>query len=352
MAAHPRQLAETTRTVPLPLGVDPTEFLGPSDQVIRTIERGFPKVEVLVSDGYLLVRGPMAPTNLVAELLDELRLAAEGGGVVNAAVVEHAIALLQEPAPTQGTSELITGKGHRVRAKTPGQQQYLDDLANFPIVFGIGPAGTGKTYLAMAQAVQALLSGTVKRIVLTRPAVEAGENLGFLPGSATEKIDPYLRPLFDALGDLLDEGALPQLMAAGAIEIAPLAYMRGRTLNDSYIILDEAQNTTPAQMKMFLTRLGFNSRMVVTGDDSQIDLPGRQQSGLVLVQKILEDLGHVKFSYLTSSDVVRNPLVAEIIDAYSRWEESTPPVADWVPRWRHTEDELGDELEEEEEEQL
>lgn len=326
--------AHRTHSVQLPPLQDPVTFLGPADQVIRTIERGFPEVEILVREDDLLVRGPAAATTLVVGLLEELRSAAVAGEVINSSVVEQAISLLQEPAAVGDPRVLQTGRGRIVAAKTPGQQRYLDDLDQYPVVFGVGPAGTGKTYLAMAQAVHELLAGRVKRIVLTRPAVEAGENLGFLPGSATEKIDPYLRPLFDALGDLLEDGTLPQLMAVGAIEIAPLAYMRGRTLNDSYIILDEAQNTSPAQMKMFLTRLGFNSRMVVTGDDSQIDLPGRQQSGLVVVQQILEDVPSVKFSYLDSSDVVRNPLVAEIIEAYSRWEEPEVGSRTWMPRWQ------------------
>jgi phosphate starvation-inducible protein PhoH and related proteins len=187
-------------------------------------------------------------------------------------------------------------------------------------VFGIGPAGTGKTYLAMAKAVQALQAKQVNRIILTRPAVEAGERLGFLPGTLYEKIDPYLRPLYDALHDMLDPESIPKLMAAGTIEVAPLAYMRGRTLNEAFIILDEAQNTTQEQMKMFLTRLGFGSQVVVTGDVTQVDLPGGQVSGLRIVQEILHGVDDVHFAQLSSADVVRHRLVTDIVDAYARWD--------------------------------
>ena len=196
----------------------------------------------------------------------------------------------------------------------------MDAIDTHDITFGIGPAGTGKTYLAMAKAVVALNDGQVKRIILTRPAVEAGESLGFLPGSLTDKIDPYLRPLYDAMYDMLDADSIPKLMAAGTIEVAPLAYMRGRTLNDAFVILDEAQNTTPEQMKMFLTRLGFNSKMVVTGDITQVDLGANKVSGLQVVRRILRDVPGIHFSELSSADVVRHRLVAEIIDAYARWD--------------------------------
>jgi phosphate starvation-inducible PhoH-like protein len=198
---------------------------------------------------------------------------------------------------------------------------YVDEIDQNTIVFGVGPAGTGKTYLAMAKAVQALQRKEVSRIILTRPAVEAGERLGFLPGTLNDKIDPYLRPLFDALHEMLDPESVPKLLASGTIEVAPLAYMRGRTLNDSFIILDEAQNTTPEQMKMFLTRLGFNSRMVITGDITQIDLPNGT-SGLRAALDILSEVEDMSVSYLTSDDVVRHSLVARIIDAYSKFEES------------------------------
>jgi phosphate starvation-inducible PhoH-like protein len=210
------------------------------------------------------------------------------------------------------------------------QKRYVDAIDANTIVFGVGPAGTGKTYLAMAKAVQALQGKQVNRIILTRPAVEAGERLGFLPGTLTEKIDPYLRPLYDALHDMIDPESIPRLMAAGTIEVAPLAYMRGRSLNDAFIILDEAQNTSPEQMKMFLTRLGFGSRMVVTGDITQIDLPGGVQSGLKVVQGILEGLDDVEFVTLTSHDVVRHRLVSAIVDAYGRYDAAQPPATQRV----------------------
>jgi phosphate starvation-inducible PhoH-like protein len=208
-----------------------------------------------------------------------------------------------------------------IRPKTLGRSG-VDSIDGHTIVFGIGPAGTGKTYLAMAKAVQSLQAKQVNRIILTRPAVEAGERLGFLPGTLYDKIDPYLRPLYDALHDMIDPESIPKLMAAGTIEVAPLAYMRGRTLNDAFIILDEAQNTTPEQMKMFLTRLGFGSRIVVTGDITQVDLPGGTRSGLRVVREILEGVEDVHFAQLGSADVVRHRLVTDIVDAYERWDEA------------------------------
>ncbi|MDK8657450.1 PhoH family protein, partial [Actinotignum sanguinis] len=217
-------------------------------------------------------------------------------------------------------TDILSKRGKTIRPKSLGQKAYVDAIDTHDITFGIGPAGTGKTYLAMAKAVVALNDGQVKRIILTRPAVEAGESLGFLPGSLTDKIDPYLRPLYDAMYDMLDADSIPKLMAAGTIEVAPLAYMRGRTLNDAFVILDEAQNTTPEQMKMFLTRLGFNSKMVVTGDITQVDLGANKVSGLQVVRRILRDVPGIHFSELSSADVVRHRLVAEIIDAYARWD--------------------------------
>src|SRR5690606_31271231 len=210
--------------------------------------------------------------------------------------------------------------GKTIRPKTLNQKRYVDSIDAHTIVFGIGPAGTGKTYLAMAKAVQALQAKMVNRIILTRPAVEAGERLGYLPGTLYEKIDPYLRPLYDALHDMIDPESIPKLISAGTIEVAPLAYMRGRTLNDAFIILDEAQNTTPEQMKMFLTRLGFGSKIVVTGDITQVDLPGGTRSGLTVVREILGDVDDVHFAQLASTDVVRHRLVADIVDAYARWD--------------------------------
>jgi phosphate starvation-inducible PhoH-like protein len=219
------------------------------------------------------------------------------------------------------SQSILSSRGKSIRPKTIGQKLYVDAIDQNTIAFGVGPAGTGKTYLAMAKAVQALQRKEVSRIILTRPAVEAGERLGFLPGTLNDKIDPYLRPLFDALHEMLDPESVPKLLASGTVEVAPLAYMRGRTLNDSFIILDEAQNTTPEQMKMFLTRLGFNSKMVVTGDITQIDLPNGT-SGLRTALEVLGDVDDMSVSYLTSEDVVRHSLVAKIIDAYSKFEES------------------------------
>ena len=215
---------------------------------------------------------------------------------------------------------ILSNRGRTIRPKTLNQKRYVEAIDKHTVVFGIGPAGTGKTYLAMAKAVQALQSKQVNRIILTRPAVEAGERLGFLPGTLSEKIDPYLRPLYDALHDMIDPESIPKLLAAGTIEVAPLAYMRGRTLNDAFIILDEAQNTSPEQMKMFLTRLGFGSKIVVTGDVTQIDLPGGTSSGLRVVEEILDGMEDVSFNRLTSNDVVRHKLVANIVAAYDRYE--------------------------------
>jgi len=215
----------------------------------------------------------------------------------------------------------VSNRGRTIRPKTANQKRYVDAIEENTITFGIGPAGTGKTYLAMAKAVAALQAKKVTRIILTRPAVEAGEHLGFLPGSLSEKIDPYLRPLFDALHDMLDHEAIPRLLASGVIEVAPLAYMRGRTLNDAFVILDEAQNTTPEQMKMFLTRLGFGSKMVITGDVTQVDLPNGNYSGLKVIRGILENIEDICFMELNSEDVVRHRLVGDIVDAYSRFDE-------------------------------
>jgi phosphate starvation-inducible PhoH-like protein len=220
------------------------------------------------------------------------------------------------------TADILTSRGKSIRPKTINQKAYVDAIDKHTVVFGIGPAGSGKTYLAVAKAVQALQAKQVNRIVLTRPAVEAGEHLGFLPGTLSEKIDPYLRPLYDALQDMIDPEKIPKLMTNGSIEVAPLAYMRGRTLNDSFIILDEAQNTSPEQMKMFLTRLGFGSRMVVTGDVTQIDLPSGTKSGLKVVQDILHDVEDLAFIQLNSKDVVRHKLVSRIVEAYESWDSA------------------------------
>lgn len=314
--------AGSTRHLVIPAAVDPILVLGTADQVLRSLEKGFPRVAIRVIGRDVSLTGLPAEVDLACELVEELIALASRGQALDASAVDRAISLLASsglnPAATE---DILTVRGRTIRPKTPGQAAYVEAIERSTVVFGIGPAGTGKTYLAMAVAVRRLLAGQVRRIVLTRPAVEAGENLGFLPGTLTDKIDPYLRPLYDALKDMLDAEAIPKLMAAGTIEVAPLAYMRGRTLNDSFIILDEAQNTTANQMKMFLTRLGFNSQIVVTGDSSQVDLPGGSQSGLAAISRILDGIDGIEFCRLTSADVVRHELVGEIIDAYSRWEE-------------------------------
>ena len=274
---------------------------------------------------------------MAAQLVEELIELARDGHSLDADGVEQAIALLMTASSTdERPQEILRSRGRSIRPQSAGQKAYVEAIQRSTVVFGLGPAGTGKTYLAMAQAVSSLLSGQVRRIVLTRPAVEAGENLGFLPGTLTDKIDPYLRPLYDALGDMMDPDALPKLMASGAVEVAPLAYMRGRTLNDSFIILDEAQNTTLAQMKMFLTRLGFNSKVVVTGDASQIDLVGERSSGLLVIEDILSGIDDIEFCHLTSADVVRHRLVGQIIDAYERWDESMASLKARRDRSLHT----------------
>ena len=325
-----------TRRATIPARLEPIMVLGVADQVLRALERGFPHVRFLVTGREISMTGVQADIDLAANLVEELIGLAGRGQALDADAVEQAISLLGRVTRGEAPSEeILSARGRSIRPKTPGQKAYTDAIDRSTVVFGIGPAGTGKTYLAMAQAVRRLLSGQARRIVLTRPAVEAGENLGFLPGSLTDKIDPYLRPLYDALGDMLDPEALPKLMAAGTIEVAPLAYMRGRTLNDSFIILDEAQNTTLGQMKMFLTRLGFGSKVVVTGDASQVDLPGGQPSGLAVIQTILEDVDGIEFCHLTSADVVRHELVGHIIDAYQRWEDGAARRRSARSRARH-----------------
>ena len=311
------------KRIDIPRGVDPVVLFGTSDRVLRALENGFPQVRFTLLGRTLSMIGPEGIVDMAAQLVEELIELARDGHSLDADGVEQAIALLMTASSTdERPQEILRSRGRSIRPQSAGQKAYVEAIERSTVVFGLGPAGTGKTYLAMAQAVSSLLSGQVRRIVLTRPAVEAGENLGFLPGTLTDKIDPYLRPLYDALGDMMDPDALPKLMASGAVEVAPLAYMRGRTLNDSFIILDEAQNTTLAQMKMFLTRLGFNSKVVVTGDTSQIDLAGERSSGLLVIEDILGGIDDIEFCHLTSADVVRHRLVGEIIDAYERWDES------------------------------
>lgn len=314
-----------TTKVTIPTNLDPVTVLGAADQVLASLEKGFPGVQVHSLGHEITITGAATNVRTVADLVRELISLARSGQYLSSETVDHAIGLLAKTgtAPTVNDS-ILNVRGRVIRAKTAGQQRYVDMITENTVVFGIGPAGTGKTYLAMAMAVNALLTGQVRRIILTRPAVEAGESLGFLPGTLTEKIDPYLRPLYDALNDMVDAEALPRLLAAGTIEVAPLAYMRGRTLNDAFIILDEAQNTTQSQMKMFLTRLGFRSKVVVTGDSSQVDLPGNTKSGLQTAYDILQGIEGIEFCALSSADVVRHRLVGDIIDAYQRWDEQHP----------------------------
>ena len=299
-------------------------LLGTNDKLLKTLENAFPKVEVLARGNKLTFSGPTADVERAKNLIEEMILLISDGQQLAPQDVTRSAKIIDEAnlRPTDVLSQsILSSRGKSIRPKTLGQKLYVDSIDQNTIVFGVGPAGTGKTYLAMAKAVQALQRKEVSRIILTRPAVEAGERLGFLPGTLNDKIDPYLRPLFDALHEMLDPESVPKLLASGTIEVAPLAYMRGRTLNDAFIILDEAQNTTPEQMKMFLTRLGFNSKMVVTGDVTQIDLPNGT-SGLRTALEVLGEVDDMSVSFLTSDDVVRHSLVAKIIDAYSKFEEA------------------------------
>ena len=312
--------------VTIPEHIPMVSLLGQRDEVLRAVEDGFEDLDVHVRGNLITLTGAAADVALAQRLIDELSQIAASSQPLTADAVERAISILTATTterPAQVLSmNILSSRGRTIRPKSLGQKEYVEAIDQNTVVFGIGPAGTGKTYLAMAKAVQALQAKEVNRIVLTRPAVEAGERLGFLPGTLNDKIDPYLRPLYDALHDMLDPDTIPRLMAAGTIEVAPLAYMRGRTVNDAFIILDEAQNTSAEQMKMFLTRLGFGSTAVVTGDVTQIDLPGDTRSGLDVVQDILSDIDDVAFCYLSSKDVVRHRLVADIIEAYGRYDES------------------------------
>ena len=297
-------------------------LLGPQDRLLQTIEKQYPLVEVHVRGNLISLSGDQGQVDAARDLVDELVLMVQGGQDLGSIEVESSARILENGSgsPAKLLSEaILTSRGKAIRPKTLGQKEYVDAIDLNTIVFGIGPAGTGKTYLAMAKAVQALQRKEVERIILSRPAIEAGERLGFLPGSLTDKIDPYLRPLYDALNEMMDPELVPKLLASGTVEVAPLAYMRGRTLNNSFIVLDEAQNTTPEQMKMFLTRLGFGSKMVITGDVTQVDLPAGA-SGLQLVTKVLSSIDDIHFARLTSADVVRHTLVGQIVDAYTKYD--------------------------------
>jgi phosphate starvation-inducible PhoH-like protein len=299
-------------------------LLGPQDRLLTTIERQFPLVTVLVRGNDITLTGEADQVAAARRLVEELLVMVRNGHDLTPVEVNSSARILENDraaSPAEVLSQaILTTRGKSVRPKSQGQKLYVDAIDENTIVFGIGPAGTGKTYLAMAKAVQALQRKEVERIILTRPAVEAGERLGYLPGTLTDKIDPYLRPLYDALNEMMDPEIVPKLLAAGTIEVAPLAYMRGRTLNNSFIVLDEAQNTTPEQMKMFLTRLGFGSKMVVTGDITQVDLP-TGTSGLQVVTRILERIDDIHFATLTSADVVRHTLVGQIVDAYTKYDQ-------------------------------
>jgi len=312
---------DTLTTVVVPGAHLMSALLGPRDQFLRRIERQFPDTDVSVRGNEISLRGPDSME--VGRLFEELVGLLERGHELDDRTIDRSIGMMQsDERPTEVlTHQVLKGaKGRQVRPKTAGQKRYVDAIRNNIITFGIGPAGTGKSWLAVAMAVQALQAKQVQRIILTRPAVEAGERLGFLPGDLMAKIDPYLRPLYDALYDMVDPEGAARLIERGTVEVAPLAFMRGRTLNNSFIILDEAQNTTPEQMKMFLTRIGFGSKVVVTGDATQVDVADGR-SGVRGLERIIGDVEDLAFVHLTAADVVRHQIVADIVAAYERTSE-------------------------------
>lgn len=308
----------TSSTVIVPGTHLMTGLLGARDQYLRLIEQAFPDVSIVVRGNEVSTSGPSAST--VVKLFQELVVLLESGESIDEAVVRRCISMVRgdESPSSILTDDIVRGaRGRVVRPKTSGQKRYVDAIRRNVITFAIGPAGTGKSWLAVAMAVQALQTKSVQRIILTRPAVEAGERLGFLPGDLMAKIDPYLRPLYDALYDMVDGDGVQKLLEKQTLEVAPLAFMRGRTLNNSFIILDEAQNTTAEQMKMFLTRVGFGSKVVVTGDITQVDVPGGR-SGLAGLERVLSGIDGLEFVHLSAGDVVRHRIVADIVAAYER----------------------------------
>ena len=296
-------------------------LLGQRDAFLKIIEDAF-ESEILVRGNEITINGPVDESEHVARLFEELLVLLEAGHELTVSSIGHTIELIRgnEARPSEVLGDtLLTARGTSVAPKTVGQKRFVDAMRSSTVTFAIGPAGTGKTYLAVATAVKALQDRQVSRLILTRPAVEAGERLGFLPGTLYEKIDPYMRPLYDALFEMTGADSLSRLMEKGTVEVAPLAYMRGRTLNDAFIILDEAQNTTPEQMKMFLTRIGFGSKAVVNGDDTQVDLATGQRSGLLIIEEILSGIQGISFCRLGGRDVVRHKIVQEIVEAYDRY---------------------------------
>jgi phosphate starvation-inducible protein PhoH and related proteins len=312
----------TTISVQLENPAEAISLLGNSDSNLKIIEQEL-DVTLITRGEAVSLSGDEEKVNLAGQILNKLMVVIRKGINISQRDVLYAVQMANA-----GTLEYFVNlydeeigknvKGKTIRIKTLGQKEYVTAIKKTDLVFGIGPAGTGKTYLAVVMAVNALRNGQVNKIILTRPAVEAGESLGFLPGDLKEKVDPYLRPLYDALHDILGAEHTQRLMERGTIEIAPLAYMRGRTLDDAFVILDEAQNTTQAQMKMFLTRLGFGSKMVITGDQTQIDLPKGAKSGLIAAEGILKNVNGISFIFLEQTDVVRHPLVGRIIEAYEK----------------------------------
>jgi len=293
-------------------------LLGQRDELLKLVEAAFDS-QIVVRGNEITISGPSEEAERVGLLFEELLLLLERGHELDASSIGRSIELIkgEEARPTEVLGDvLLTGRGKGIAPKTLGQKKYVDAMRRATVTFAIGPAGTGKTYLAVATAVRALQGKQVTRLILTRPAVEAGERLGFLPGTLYEKIDPYMKPLYDALFEMTGADMLPRLMERGTVEVAPLAYMRGRTLNQAFIILDEAQNTTPEQMKMFLTRLGFGSKVVVNGDVTQIDLPAGQISGLTIMEEILSGIEGIEFVHLGARDVVRHKIVQDIVEAY------------------------------------